>query len=121
MHLRRDRADVAQQVLGDRAALALQRLALELLVDDAPVQVQEAERLEAVGHRLAQLVVFDSSLVGVTPLPANDPMFIKYRAQFQRAFALAERDFRAAVPFARKARRVVVRGANGSTFFVGEP
>jgi hypothetical protein len=35
--------------------------------------------------------VFDSSLVGVMPLPASDPMHIKYRAQFERAFALAAR------------------------------
>jgi hypothetical protein len=38
-----------------------------------------------------QFIVFDSSLVGVQPLPANDPMHVKYRAQFERAFALASR------------------------------
>ena len=38
-----------------------------------------------------QFVVFDSSVVGVLPLPANDPTYINYRAQFERAFALAAR------------------------------
>jgi Calcineurin-like phosphoesterase len=36
-----------------------------------------------------QFIVFDSSLVGVAPLPASDPMHVRYRAQFERAFALA--------------------------------
>ena len=36
-----------------------------------------------------QFIVFDSSLVGVAPLPANDPMHVRYRAQFERAFELA--------------------------------
>ena len=35
--------------------------------------------------------MFDSSLVGVLPLPADDPMHVQYRAQFERAFALAAR------------------------------
>jgi hypothetical protein len=38
-----------------------------------------------------QFIVFDSSLVGVEPLPADNPMHVRYRAQFERAFALAER------------------------------
>ena len=38
-----------------------------------------------------QFIVFDSSLVGVEPLPANDPMHIRYRAQLERAFALGAR------------------------------
>ena len=38
-----------------------------------------------------QFIVFDSSLVGVRPLRANDPMYVNYRAQFERAFALGER------------------------------
>ena len=38
-----------------------------------------------------QFIVFDSSLVGVMPLAASDPMHIKYRAQFEQAFALAAR------------------------------
>ena len=38
-----------------------------------------------------QFIVFDSSLVGVAPLPASDPMHVRYRAQFERAFALAAR------------------------------
>ena len=49
-----DGADVAQQVLGDRAAAAHLRFALELAVDDAPVEVQEGQRLQLVGDRLAQ-------------------------------------------------------------------
>ena len=52
--LRRDRADVAQHVLGVRAAAAQLRLALELAVDDAPVEVEEGQRLEPVGDGLAQ-------------------------------------------------------------------
>jgi hypothetical protein len=35
-----------------------------------------------------QFIVFDSSLVGVVPLPPDDPMHLQYRAQFERAFAL---------------------------------
>jgi hypothetical protein len=31
-----------------------------------------------------QFIVFDSSLVGVMPLAASDPMHIKYRAQFEQ-------------------------------------
>ncbi len=38
-----------------------------------------------------QFIVFDSSLVGVQPLPASDPMHVKYRAQLARAFALGAR------------------------------
>jgi len=38
-----------------------------------------------------QFIVFDSSLVGVLPLPASDPMHVRYRAQFEQAFALAAR------------------------------
>ena len=38
-----------------------------------------------------QFIVFDSSLVGVRPLRTNDPMYVNYRAQFERAFALGER------------------------------
>src|SRR5207248_1169162 len=39
----------------------------------------------------AQFIVFDSSLVGIAPLAASDPMFVTYRAQLERAFALAAR------------------------------
>src|SRR6185436_20456314 len=53
-HLRRDRTDVAQQVLGDRTAAARLTLAFELAVDDAPVEVEEGERLQLVGDRIAQ-------------------------------------------------------------------
>jgi hypothetical protein len=38
-----------------------------------------------------QFVVFDSSLVGVTPLAASNPMYVRYRAQYEAAFALAAR------------------------------
>jgi hypothetical protein len=38
-----------------------------------------------------QFIVFDSSIVGVAPLAASDPMYIRYRAQFEAAFALAAR------------------------------
>ncbi|HET7031795.1 MAG TPA: metallophosphoesterase [Casimicrobiaceae bacterium] len=38
-----------------------------------------------------QFIVFDSSLVGVNPLVPADPMYIRYRAQFEAAFALAAR------------------------------
>ena len=38
-----------------------------------------------------QFIVFDSSLVGIAPLAASDPMYRTYRAQFERAFALAAR------------------------------
>jgi hypothetical protein len=41
------------------------------------------------GDADTQFIVFDSSLVGVAPLPAGDPMHVRYRAQFERAFALA--------------------------------
>jgi hypothetical protein len=38
-----------------------------------------------------QFIVFDSSLVGVAPLPPDNPMHIRYRRQLERAFALAAR------------------------------
>jgi hypothetical protein len=38
-----------------------------------------------------QFIVFDSSNVGVAPLPADDAMHVQYRAQLERAFALAAR------------------------------
>ncbi len=38
-----------------------------------------------------QFIVFDSSLVGVAPLPPSDPMRMKYRDQLERAFALGAR------------------------------
>ena len=39
-----------------------------------------------------QFLVFDSSIVGVTPLPPSDSTYINYRAQFERAFKLAARE-----------------------------
>ena len=38
-----------------------------------------------------QFLVFDSSKVGVDPLPASDPMYRTYTAHMQEAFALANR------------------------------
>jgi hypothetical protein len=38
-----------------------------------------------------QFIVFDSSVVGIAPLAAADPMYGNYRAQFEQAFALAAR------------------------------
>jgi hypothetical protein len=38
-----------------------------------------------------QVVVFDSSRVGVTPLPRDSAMYATYRTQYQRAFALGSR------------------------------
>jgi hypothetical protein len=38
-----------------------------------------------------QFIVFDSSLVGVAPLPPGDAMHVRYREQFERAFALSAR------------------------------
>ena len=37
----------------------------------------------------AQFIVFDSSRVGVNALRPDDPMYVTYRAQLERAFALA--------------------------------
>jgi hypothetical protein len=61
--------------------------------DDAIGDYSEPYAVLLGGGRDAdtQFIVFDSSLVGVAPLPADHPMHIKYRDQFQRAFALAER------------------------------
>jgi len=38
-----------------------------------------------------QFIVFDSSFVGVAPLASSDPMYNRYRAQFEAAFAFAAR------------------------------
>jgi hypothetical protein len=38
-----------------------------------------------------QIVVFDSSLAGLAPLAPTDPIYVTYRAQFEKAFALAAR------------------------------
>jgi hypothetical protein len=38
-----------------------------------------------------QFIVFDSSRVGVAPLPPSDAMHVRYRGQLERAFALAAR------------------------------
>jgi hypothetical protein len=42
-----------------------------------------------------QFLVFDSSWVGVTPIPPADLMYRNYRAQFEQAFALGVRTPRA--------------------------
>jgi hypothetical protein len=38
-----------------------------------------------------QFIVFDSSLAGIQPLRAGEPMYVNYRAQLERAFALGAR------------------------------
>jgi hypothetical protein len=38
-----------------------------------------------------QFIVFDSSLVGVLPLPSDNAMHVEYRRQYEKAFALAAR------------------------------
>ena len=38
-----------------------------------------------------QFIVFDSSFVGIAPLAPSDPIYLRYRAQFEAAFALAAR------------------------------
>jgi hypothetical protein len=65
----------------------------DLAADDAIGDYSEPYAVPLGSGRDAdtQFIVFDSSLVGVMPLPASDPMHIKYRAQFERAFALAAR------------------------------
>ena len=47
-------ADVAQDVLGGRARAAALTLALELLVDDVPVEVEEGQRRQLVGECLGE-------------------------------------------------------------------
>jgi hypothetical protein len=60
--------------------------------DDAIGDYSEpyAVPLGSVATADSQLVVFDSSRVGVAPIRRGDPMFENYRAQYERAFALAE-------------------------------
>jgi 3',5'-cyclic AMP phosphodiesterase CpdA len=69
------------------------RQSCDLAADDAIGDYSEPYAVPLGSGRDAdtQFIVFDSSLVGVTPLAASDPMHIKYRAQFERAFALAAR------------------------------
>jgi hypothetical protein len=47
--------------------------------------------LDADGGATMQFVVFDSAIVGLAPLPPTDPMFVAYRGELERAFALAAR------------------------------
>ena len=47
--------------------------------------------LPALARGATQVVVFDSSLAGLAPLKPADDMFVRYRAQFEKAFALAAR------------------------------
>ena len=61
--------------------------------DDALGDYSEpyAVPVSMAGAADTQFIVFDSSLVGVSPLAASDPMYRTYKAQFERAFALAAR------------------------------
>ena len=61
--------------------------------DDATGDYSEpyAVPVSMAGAADAQFIVFDSSLVGIAPLAATDPMHRIYRAQYERAFALAAR------------------------------
>ena len=61
--------------------------------DDASGDYSEpyAVPLGSAADADTQLVVFDSSRVGVAPLPASDPMHVRYRGQLERAFALSAR------------------------------
>jgi len=61
--------------------------------DDAIGDYSEpyAVPVSMAGAADTQFIVFDSSLVGVAPLAASDPMYRNYLAQFERAFALAAR------------------------------
>jgi hypothetical protein len=45
----------------------------------------------SAGDADTQFIVFDSSLVGIGPLAGSDPLYVRYRAQFEEAFALAAR------------------------------
>jgi hypothetical protein len=65
----------------------------DVAADDAVGDYSEpyAVPLGSAAAADTQFVVFDSSLVGVAPLPASDPMHIAYRAQLERAFALSAR------------------------------
>jgi len=47
--------------------------------------------LPSLGQAATQIVVFDSSLAGLAPLAPTEPMYVIYRAQFEKAFALAAR------------------------------
>ena len=61
--------------------------------DDASGDYSEpyAVPLGSAADANTQFIVFDSSLAGVAPLPASDPMHVVYRAQLERAFALSAR------------------------------
>lgn len=58
-------------------------------VDDVTGDYSEPYAVPLVAG--AQLLVFDSSAVGVTPLAPTDLMYRNYHAQLQRAFALGAR------------------------------
>lgn len=62
-------------------------------VDDASGDHSEpyAVPLGSAAAADTQFIVFDSSLVGVAPLPPDDPMHVRYRGQLERAFALSAR------------------------------
>jgi len=69
------------------------RQSCENPADDAIGDYSEpyAVPVSMAGAADTQFIVFDSSLVGVTALAPSDPMYRNYKAQFERAFALAAR------------------------------
>ena len=74
-----------------RSAPAAARQDCNAPADDARGDYSEpyAVPLGSAAGADTQFIVFDSSLVGVAPLPPSDPMYVRYRAQLERAFALA--------------------------------
>ena len=69
------------------------RQSCENPADDASGDYSEpyAVPVSMAGAADTQFIVFDSSLVGIAPLATSDPMYRNYKAQFERAFALAAR------------------------------
>lgn len=62
-----------------------------LAADDAIGNYSDAYAVPLGRSADTQLLVFDSSWVGVTPLSPSDLMYRNYRAQFERIFTLAGR------------------------------
>ncbi len=65
------------------------RQTCDVAADDAIGNFSEPYAVPLAGN--LQLVVFDSSQVGTSPLTPDEAMFENYHAQFERAFALAAR------------------------------
>jgi len=61
--------------------------------NDATVDYSEpyAVPLDSATDAATQFIVFDSSRAGTSRLPTGNPMYVTYRAQFERAFAAAGR------------------------------